>query len=169
MSGGKERPRNLVLRSLPGFLFLALSACSASATPDASTNRCTVGASIACACIDGRAGTQVCRANGSYDTCQCGGDDASVDDAADAQESDSADDVSPDVQAADTAVDAPVDARPDARVPDDAGWRLAGGALGSGGATVGAPTTGFRLRTQGFSNGSVTCGGPYCVAGGLVP
>jgi hypothetical protein len=51
---------------------LALAACGAPAPPV-----CTPGASLACTCVDGRAGAQVCSADGAaLGACVCAAPDA---------------------------------------------------------------------------------------------
>jgi hypothetical protein len=47
--------------------------------PDVVANRCAPRSTTACACIDGRTGTQACLNDGTFGACQCGGDDAGTD------------------------------------------------------------------------------------------
>ena len=39
---------------------------------------CTKGASIACACVDGKMGAQTCQGDGTYNACECEPDDLSA-------------------------------------------------------------------------------------------
>ncbi len=66
------------------WLFLGLSAFAVACGSDSSSpgggSKCTAGASVACVGPGGCAGGQVCKADGTYDTCICGGgNDASTD------------------------------------------------------------------------------------------
>src|SRR5437016_3643883 len=45
-------------------ILVLLAGCSAGST-------CTPGASVACACGDGTQGAQICRPDGTFDSCQC--------------------------------------------------------------------------------------------------
>jgi hypothetical protein len=60
------------LRLLWGVLLV--SAC----TRPANTSMCVTGDQKACACLGGTTGVQVCLADGSYDACQCPGNDQGV-------------------------------------------------------------------------------------------
>ena len=97
-----SHPRALV----PLFgLLVATGGCGPVVDATDASQRCSVDASIACACTDGRDGRQVCRADGTYGACTCGaGTDAGVDAAHDAR---------PDVST-DSPADASVDAGTDA-------------------------------------------------------
>lgn len=78
---------------------------------------CTPGAQVACACVGGGAGAQVCAPDGaSLGACACpdGGADGGVD-----AETDGGTDAAPDVADAATPTDTPPDAATDTAVPSD--------------------------------------------------
>jgi hypothetical protein len=59
-----------------GWVVLVLSAslglgCSGNSDTQAVPEQCTIGASVACACTDGRTGAQVCLADHTLGACLC--------------------------------------------------------------------------------------------------
>lgn len=174
----------LLRQGLLGIALLCDAACSASTeVTDAHAAPCSAGTSIACACVDGRAGTQDCGSNGAYGSCRCSNTDAGVEasDASDAPLAmDSGADGAPPLDAAggDASADGSRDgsgdgqgrdAMPDGVTRSDAGWQVFGGGLSPGGVVPVSVGTGFAVRAQGFTSGSVSCAGSFCLAGGIVP
>jgi hypothetical protein len=88
-----------------GPIGLATSCTNETVQLGADGGACITGASLACACVDGRTGAQVCKEDGTLGPCACEGSDAT---AADGTTSDA---VSSDGFVADTAV-------PDTAVPE---------------------------------------------------
>lgn len=142
---------------------LALAACSVDPLPlpdggpDTGSGRvCSPGAQVACACVGGAAGAQVCRNDGSgYGACDCpdagGVVDAGSDSGADAGVIDSGprDSGQTDAGASDVGVDAPADVPGDTGCPGSqvvcnpgigrcvnlqTGWRRDDGSIGDCGA-----------------------------------
>jgi formylglycine-generating enzyme len=167
------------MRSSRWLVLLALASCGGSSQTNVPPAECTVGASIACACANGRTGAQICKADHTLEPCSCtagaggsGGSDAAADGAT---PHDATDDVStgaggaqPDgaiTDAADSSPDGATDATDD--VSTGAGGAQPDGATAD--AADSSPDADAAAAANPSCAGGLTCNGQSCCAAATIP